>query len=166
MVGSGFPENTRVRAGFSAIVALCLIFLATNARAQYSDDLKDIKAHYPVLGNIPVSTHALHPIGDLGAIETVVDLRGFVPLSRMSASAMWTLTMSAMRWYKIPTRKALLLFYTGKLSIDNVAADTTALEKQSFAHTRFLTERDVSGDTERWCKLAYDLSEKDSKRLF
>ena len=146
-------------------LVLLTVFFAGNSFGQYSDDLKDIKAQVPILGYATVGTHKPTPIGDLGHIETVVDLRGFVPLSHTSAELMWT-AVRPMRWYKIPTKKALLLLYTGQLSIDHIADDTRGLEERSWGRTRFLVESEARGEAAQWCTLAYDLVEKDAQRIF
>src|ERR1035438_6712180 len=106
------------------------------AWAQYSDDLKDIQHD---IGDIHVfpGFHEPRPIGHLGEVDSVVDLRGFVPMSLSSKTAGGWLTN--LRWYKIPTRKALLLLYFGTLSVSHVADDTTSLEKRALSEN--LTER-------------------------
>lgn len=52
------------------------------------------------------------------------------------------------------------------MSIDHLADDTTGLERQNWAETRFLRESDTRGETALWCKVAYDVSERDSRRIF
>src|ERR1022692_1143085 len=131
------------------------------AWAQYSDDLKDIQHD---IGDIHVfpGFHEPRPIGHLGEVDSVVDLRGFVPMSLSSKTAGGWLTN--LRWYKIPTRKALLLLYFGTLSVSHVADDTTSLEKR-FSKTSFLKESNVNAESKLWCKVAYN-SAKDSAAIY
>lgn len=84
-----------------------------NAHAQYSDNLKDLKPSLPIIGYASVGTHKPTPIGDLGHIDTVVDLRGFIPLSHTSAELLLTWSGKGLRWYKVPTKKALLMLIQG-----------------------------------------------------
>jgi hypothetical protein len=144
-----------------------------SARAQYTDNLADVatipKALRPMVPLVAVGDpqyqlrHEPKSIGDLGHLDFVVDMRGFVPFSHASR----TITNPYIgRWYKIPTKKALLVFYTGALSLDQIAENTTDAENKAWAGTRFLTERDVHGEPEQWCKVAYDLAGNDAKQLF
>jgi hypothetical protein len=146
-----------------------------NAYAQYSntsEDLKDIVAEHPTKGHLEPGMHQPSPIGNLGNLDVVVDLRGFVPMSFWSATAAKATFAGhsdnfkgdVLRWYKIPTKKALLMLYFGDLTSTHIADDTTKLESR-FAKTRFLKESDASGETASWCKLAYEVA-KDSEPIF
>src|ERR1039458_5855457 len=126
-----------------------------NAYAQYSntsEDLKDIVAEHPTKGHLEPGMHQPSPIGNLGNLDVVVDLRGFVPMSFWSATAAKATFAGhsdnfkgdVLRWYKIPTKKALLMLYFGDLTSTHIADDTTKLESR-FAKTRFLKESDASG---------------------
>jgi hypothetical protein len=77
-----------------------------------------------------------------------------------------TKLQTALQWYKVPTKKSLLMLYYGNLTSDNLASDTTGLENATFANTRFLDESSAKGETVKWCDVAYNLAEKDSKRIF
>jgi hypothetical protein len=146
---------------------------------SYSDNLDDILACFPYLGHVPAGCHAPTPIGDLGPIETVVDLRGFVPMSFASKSGIsisnqlhgaasdyrkLLVNTDGLHWYKIPTKKALLMLYYGDLDSTNLAADTTDLE-QRFSSTTFMKESEAQGDVAAWCRLAYAAA-RDAEPIF
>lgn len=144
--------------------------LSNNAYAQYSDDLNDIW-HVSVLPE--PGEYEPTPIGNLGRIDVVVDLRGFVPMSFYSHAVVKEgpkitldpLPFDALRWYKIPTRKALLMLYSGDLK-KNIASDTTSLERAQFSNAAFLAESDVKNkELQSWCKIAYTMA-KHSEPLY
>ncbi|MBL8290383.1 MAG: hypothetical protein JNN08_01030 [Bryobacterales bacterium] len=147
----------------------CFLLLAIHSslEAQYSDDLPDARTSRFGLHAGP-GTHSPTPIGDLGAVELVVDLRGFVPMAFLTKSARIydSLFFLPLRWYKVPTRKALLMLYFGDITSDEVAASTLQQERQRFAATRFLSESAVEGEARKWCNVAYDLARGDSGRVF
>jgi hypothetical protein len=151
--------------------------LTCNAYAQYSDNLIDILAQHWIWGHAWNGCHEPTPIGNLGNLGTVVDLRGFVPMAFASreATPLWNaqLTLATtgkwkngdVHWYKIPTKRALLLLYFGDIPSTHLADDTTSLEGQRFRKTRFLKESDVNGETALWSSLAYRMA-KDSEPLY
>jgi hypothetical protein len=151
-----------------------LIALAGNAWAQYTDDLKDIMTKGSVAGVEPGQQRPI-PIGNLGNVNAVVDLRGFVPMSFFSASAyadaqknrfkLENFFPDLLRWYKIPTKKALLLLYFGDLPSTKIADDTTNLEQRHLGKTQFLQEPDAYGESASWCKVAYNVA-KHSEALY
>jgi hypothetical protein len=153
---------------------LLVSFLARNACAQYSDDLGDIVTKGLVAGVEPGQKRPT-PIGSLGDLDTVVDLRGFVPMSFYSAAAdadakknrfrLDNFFPDLLRWYKVPTAKALLMLYFGDLASTNIADDTTKLENRRFGHIRFLRESDAQNESASWCKVAFELA-KDSGALY
>jgi hypothetical protein len=109
------------------------------------------------------------PIGDVGAIEVVADLRGFIPMSFVSAEAsgFLSLTLDPFRWYKVPVKKALLMLYYGKLKSSQLATDIPKDVNQYVENVRVLDEYHCSkekADIRLWCRAAYD-AEKDSKAL-
>lgn len=143
---------------------LANILLAHKIYAQYSDNLKDIKAPIGIpawgigYGNSPV------PIGNLGEINTVVDLRGFVPM--MFGSKQSFVLSATFRWYKIPTRRAVLMLYYAALPPSHIAENTSDLETRFFSNTRFLGESDVTGEYAQWCELAYKVAKDDAAPIF
>jgi hypothetical protein len=96
-----------------ASVVLCGV-LPCNVYAQYSDDLKDIVASHWLKGHFEQGMHRPTPIGNLGDIDVVVDLRVFLPMSFWSAEAEAAndhhksdnFKGDVLRWYKIPTKKS------------------------------------------------------------
>ncbi|HUI55810.1 MAG TPA: hypothetical protein VLY04_12615 [Bryobacteraceae bacterium] len=156
--------SARARVFKAALILLAVIGSANQALAQYSDDLKAIAL--PRWWEIDGQMLFRPPtaIGDLGNIETVVDLRGFVPME-LPVRPPNVLSDTPLRWFKIPTRKALLLLYFGSLRVGDIANDTTAAERASFSWTRFLKEAQVTGEAALWCKLAYETA-RDSEPLF
>jgi hypothetical protein len=55
-----------------------------------------------------------------------------------------------LRWFKIPTRKRLLVLYCGNLKIGDVANDRATLEKV-FNRTRFIRESDARASLRQCC---------------
>jgi hypothetical protein len=158
-------------AAFGLALSVLVLSSPRNALAQYSDNLADINSQF--LGtHFGPGTHAPTPIGDLGKVDLVIDLRGFVPMSfRSKEKDAFTLenmtkVRTALQWYKIPTKKALLMLYFGSLSSDRLGSDTSSLESEAFRGTGFLDEGTAKGESIKWCELAYDIAEKDSDRIF
>jgi hypothetical protein len=138
---------------------------SVKALAQYSDNLREIYAP----SQFDLYFHPPTPIGDLGNIETVVDLRGFVPMSlpkrpdsTLGKVIHWNEHED--HWYKIPTKKALLILYYGTLNFDKVADDATTLEAP-FKNVPFLKESQAHGETASWVRLAYTL-DKEAPQLY
>src|ERR1700735_2449310 len=87
--------------------------------SEYSNDLKDIQSNF--FGtHVSVGTHDPTPIGNLGQVTKVIDLRGFVPMSFSSKNAIRTLSSSGLRWYQVPIKSALLMLYYGTLKSDQL----------------------------------------------
>jgi hypothetical protein len=155
-------------AGFHAGVVL-----PPRANAQYEGDLKTIyKA-----GRYDVVTKLVHgmllpspvPIGDLGNVETVVDLRGFVPMVLPHLVKPYPFPLNDVvdaRWYKVPTSKALLVLYFGALRYDELVNDAAGLEREKFGATRFLNESNAQAPMAGWCDLAYKLAQQDAEAIF
>jgi hypothetical protein len=97
----------------------------------------------------------LSPLGDLGDIETIVDIRGFVPMSGPSAikSAGW----DALHYHKLPTLDGVARLYYGD-------AGQASLAK--VARAKLLSEHNLKGETLHWTRLAYALTKTSSKELF
>lgn len=153
------------------VLQLCLCVCASSATV-YSDDLSDIMAADPILGHLGIGRHEPTPIGNLGMIETVIDLRGFVPMAftskrnvRSSLSLSSVVKSSpSLGWYKIPTRTALRLLYYGDLKSTQIAEDAPD-QSGDFKSTHFLDEANLTRDQALWCKLAYTTA-RNSDALF
>jgi hypothetical protein len=140
---------------FSVSIAFCF---SSTARAQYSDNLSEI--YRPPA--IDLYFHPPTPIGDLGRIQTVIDLRGFIPMSLPKrkdniADKIINFNGHDDSWYKIPTKKALLILYYGTLPFDRVADDTSNLEG-AFHDTRFLSESAAEREFGKWIELSYGMT--------
>ncbi|HUI53781.1 MAG TPA: hypothetical protein VLY04_02340 [Bryobacteraceae bacterium] len=167
-----------LRLTFSVFAGL---WLTGQAYAQYSDNLRDIAATRAMVNLVP-GEHKPTPIGDLGHLNVVADLRGFVPMSFYSLASMGLnesggadkasisnavqneisaglLPGDSLRWYKIPTKRALLMLYSGDLSLRQIAEDSSAQEASRFGNTRFLKESEVTGETAWWCRFAYKIAQ-------
>ena len=144
--------------------AMTCLAVAHPARAEYSKDLSDINTGlYSRLRWAPLNANATtlpKPIGDLGHIETVIDLRRFVPMSLMANSAYWRMSLfDNLKWFEIPTKKALLMLYFGDLRVEDINADTRAMEARRFDGTLFVGES-VNGEDGQWSRFAYDMAAK------
>ena len=146
------------------LVLLAVICSAPQALAQYRDDLKAISLPkwWEIDGQMLFRPPAA--IGNLGRIQTMVDLRGFVPME-LPVRPPNVLADTPLRWFKIPTSKALLLLYSGSVRLGDIANDTTAVERATFGTTRFVKESQVTGESALWCKLAYETA-RESEPLF
>jgi hypothetical protein len=163
--------NGMLLLGTSILLWNCLTGIAL---AQYSDNLNDIVAKGVVAGVEPGQQKPT-PIGNLGHLDTVLDLRGFVPMSFFSATAAADANKAGfrldnffpdlLRWYKVPTKKALLMLYFGEITSAQLADDTSSLEKRTFSQTRFLGESDVQGEFALWNKVAFNIA-KESDALY
>ena len=158
------------------LTVLLLSYACSPTGTHYSDDLNDILPTVP--SALPMSLSAPTPIGDLGPIEVVVDLRGFVPLSLLSKHLMGMdlktiseglrkpiseggIVPDDHRWYKIPTKTALLLIYYGALKSTDLKDKLTAeMDERYFKKTRIITESEAKGEMALWCKLAYDIAKE------
>jgi len=173
-------RSLRVTLTVLASVAICSC-LARQACAQYSDNLRDIAATRSMVNLVP-GEHKPTAVGDLGHLDVVVDLRGFVPMSFYSLASMGLnesggadkasinnaiqneisaglIPADALRWYKIPTKRALLLLYSGDLALAHIAEDSSAQEASRFGGTRFLKESEATGEAAWWCRVAYKMAQ-------
>ena len=151
------------RPGFRSVGLMCFLVLSSlTAAAQYLDNLKDVDtSQYTLLKYWPVNRMATRrptPIGNLGDVQTIIDLRGFVPMSLASRPGWWRMTLADNDdWFKVPTKTALLMLYYGNLDIADIDKDTTNLQS-SFARTTLLQESELKGDSDRWAQVAYRLA--------
>jgi len=164
--------KARKRFGFLAaayIAFICFTQSFYQAKgADYCTNLADIRASTLILNHVGPGFHKVIPIGDLGPIETVVDMRGFVPMAFQSKQYYWSLNppdSTGMRWYKVPTSTALLMLYFGDIDSDHIAKDPSLLVLQRFGSTKFLKESEAKEDMQSWCKVAYKIT-ADSDALF
>jgi hypothetical protein len=134
--------------------------LSSNAYAQYRDNLKECYVPWSPMFHKPTA------IGNLGSIDTVVDLRGFVPMLLPSdpGPILRSINKYLLHWYRVPTVSALEMFYFGTLDLQQVIDGTTPSARWS-AQTRFLKESEARGENATWVGLSYDLV-KDSPRLY
>lgn len=148
---------------FLALIFLITLGGCTPRGTDYTDNLKDIAATHPS-GRVTQILHEPTPIGNLGHIETVVDLRGFVPMSLSSVSGFWTPTLTDFRWFKIPTKAAVSLLYYGTLKLPQLGS-VPLHEDPDLRTTRFSDESQVTGNEKQWCLVAYATAKSD-KPLF
>lgn len=120
----------------------------------YSANLDDIKQP----GN------KITPIGDLGNLEQIIDLRGFIPLSLVSKTksdyqekSIFNFFTDRFQWYQIPTPSGVSLLYYGD-------SDDATLKK--LAKTKLIDEKGLAGDNQQWAKFAYELSRSSGSALF
>lgn len=105
------------------------------------------------------------PIGDIGDIETIIDLRGFIPLAGVSkakrkhqGASVFNWFTDNHQWYQLDTVSAIAILYYPKID------DKTAQKK--FARTKLLREDALRAENLQWAKFAYALASKSGKELF
>jgi hypothetical protein len=105
-----------------------------------------------------------HPIGDLGEINSVIDLRGFVPMSLPHYEPP---LKTGLIFVKVPTRKALLMLYFGDLDVTNVAKDASKLDAKDLSNISFqLEDQAVPGPLASWVRLSYGLTKNTAPELY
>jgi len=133
------------------IIAIGLTIISTvSALSQtYYDDLTDIADF-----NKPPS-----PIGNIGELQRIIDLRGFVPLSLFSKKKTTGLNgfinWDCNLWFKIPTRVGIQCIYYGA---DDIVNTTT--------NTPIVTENSQIGDDHMWVLFAYEIASKQGDSLY
>jgi hypothetical protein len=145
--------NARLKTVF---ILFCInLFLGASTFAQtYSSDLDDFKA----------LESKINPIGDLGDIDKILDLRGFVPFSGISKeksqkqeSSIFNFFSDIFQWYKFPTAVGVSCLYYG--SFDDHS-------KAKLQITKILAEDKLEGEDKEWAKFAYGLAHESGKDLF
>ena len=126
-------------------IACCLVLTTLITRGDeppyrpaYSDDLTDMVSH----------VNEITPIGDIGPVRQIIDLRGFFPFVSASKrhiewkyKSEWTMLANASSddfwWFKIPLKTGLSWVYYGPKEIDSVPeADWMSYK--------------ITGETRRW----------------
>ena len=143
----------------SVLVLIVLLLPASGLAQVYSEDLDDIAK-----GQIPGGFQA---IGDLGQIESVLDLRGFIPFSYMSNRRTKSVTFSDIvtfsrntdvyAWYKYPTIEGVAVIYYG--SDDDVNVERVK-------RARITDEHGLLEEERYWVDLAYKLAIESGEDLF
>jgi hypothetical protein len=130
---------------------LTILCVASESKAQYevySSDLDDV-------GIFPIVS-ARRSIGDLGKVEKIIDLRGFLPLSMTSnkkALRHFFRGGDNLQYYKFPIKNLSIFYYGGDF--------TEKDPSKSFSNVPIIPESNISGDDELWAKLAYSLTKGD-----
>jgi hypothetical protein len=128
------------------LALLMLLSVQAFASATYAPDMTDVWWVY--------ADAFISPIGDLGTIRTIVDLRGFIPLSLLQKSRA---CLDCLNWYKFPLKDGVARVYYG-------GADPSVLSK--LAATKIVGEDHLSREQLGWAKLAYGLVKSSSADLF
>lgn len=140
------------------ICFLTFCFCFSASAQTYSSDMNDSNG---------LVFNEICPIGDLGHIQYIIDLRGFVPIAGVSkakkekqkSGLLNLVTTDVVTWYKIPTRWGIaILYYDNKDGWDSL--------KDTLSETRVLKENELSGENLKWAKFAYDLAKSSGKELF
>jgi hypothetical protein len=143
---------------FLSVLLWCT--LTSAAHGQYSDNLKEAYVPWTPLYHQPAA------IGNLGEIETVVDLRGFMPmlLPKDPGVVLRALNEGSSQWYKVPTKPAIELLYFGTMNLKQIIDGTETSDRWT-RNVRFLTETEVKGESAFWTKVAYE-SAKQGPQLY
>lgn len=140
----------------SALVIFSIKACALADELTYSDNLDDVAG----IEN-PIKT-----IGDLGKIEIIIDLRGFIPYSavskekkaRQNDTLITAFTLDVYQVYKLPTLLGVGMFYYGK-------KEGGSLDKMT--DTRFLTDDgSLQGEDRQWASFSHELSKSSGQDLF
>lgn len=134
-----------------ALITMAFVFNASFGKAGdefYSNDTADARSW----------SRPPKAIGDVGNVEKILDLRGFLPLSLTSkkksdyqdASIFNTFT-DIFQYYKYDIRR-LEWFYYG---LDS---------KQTFVRVKVVSEKELDGEELQWAKVAYGLTEGEAGR--
>jgi hypothetical protein len=145
--------NARLKSFF----ILCCVVLSFDAQVfaqTYSSDLDDFKE----------LESKINSIGDLGDIEKILDLRGFVPLSGVSKakrqkqdSSILNFFTDTFQWYKFPTSPTVSYLYYG--NFDDIS-------KAKLKGTKIIAEDKLEDSDKQWAKFAYGLAHESGKDLF
>ena len=138
----------------------------------YSSEIDDIDS----MGMV----HGITPIGDLGDIQFILDLGGFIPLSAASKRKMhrfWR--WDVFQWYKIPliAEDAYNGPTSRRDSLDHVIPLTAGIAylyygtfddatRAKLSKIKLLTEDELINDNLQWAKLSYGLARSSGRDLF
>jgi hypothetical protein len=126
------------------LMILCVVSESNAQYNIYSSDLDD-SAGFPL-------NSTRRAIGDLGKVEKIIDLRGFLPLSMTSKKKSWYFG-DHNQYYKVPVKYLGLFYYGHDFKDENPS--------KSFSDVPIIPESNVSGEDELWVKLAYSLTNGD-----
>jgi hypothetical protein len=122
----------------------------------YSTNLDDADGSY-LSGKIT-------PIGDLGDIKSILDLRGFIPIScaskaktKKQLSSVLNFFTDDFQYYQYPPISSIAYLYYGK-------DDEKTLAKVSSA--KLVTEDQLQDEDKQWAKFAYGLARSSGKDLY
>lgn len=153
---------------FKLKIFISLIAISTVIHAGYSDDLGD--------ATLPFNSH-VETIGDLGEIESIIDLRGFIPVKLLSKES------DELEWYKVPIKEFVSAFYyddkvtwLSQFEEEKEQGVWSELWAKSKSYTNKISneylniptptpESDLSHNKEKWVDFAYALSER-GKELY
>ena len=145
-------------------IFIWLVIVLNFIHAGYSDDIED--------ATLPFNSH-VETIGDLGKIESIIDLRGFVPVKLLSKDS------DDLQWYKVPIKEFIsAIYFDNKVSWfskkdadedkgflkkwkDKITNGTSKLKNKYLNVPTPIKENDVYGEEEnKWIRLAYSLKRK------
>lgn len=134
------------------LTMLCLVngSLGRAGEAFYSDDTADVESW----ANTPKA------IGDLGDVQKIVDLRGFLPLSMRSKkksafqkTSFFNNFTDIFQYYKYDIRRLDWLYY----GLDS---------KKTFDRVQVVHEKDLNAEELKWAEVAYGLTEGETGKKF
>jgi hypothetical protein len=108
-----------------------------------------------------------HNIGNVGKLETVVDLRGFVPVSGNTLgygdNLQMALAYGTNYLFKVPTKQGIgVIFYGADMPYRNEgylwSNNLASVNWTSMPDMKFISEKEVQGEYKQWADLAYNIS--------
>ena len=139
-----------MKSAFYVVVAVVLGMAQCSGAEIYSTDLTDVRGDWGSGSGVGVRA-----IGDVAAVEKILDIRGFVPMSFPSKSKtdkkvanglLLNMFTDVGQYYQCPTRETL-----SKCHFDPKAG-------KSLKNAVYVKEKDVSEDDLKWVKIAYGLT--------
>jgi hypothetical protein len=118
----------------------------------YSSDIADMYTFPKITG-----------IGNVGRLQTIIDLRSFIPLSSVSRQRIQNCSLFELPfkdvhlWFQIPIKFGIRLIYYGEG--ENCSAG-------KLSETKVLREDELAGDDLKWAKFSYELARSSGKELF
>ncbi len=118
------------------------------ANKHYSSNLLDMQISRSFVG-----------IGDLGSIQTIIDLRSFVPLSAWSTKREKEKIVGTdcFQWFKLPVKEGICHIYYGEMG---------EKYENKMSQTKILTEKELAGDNLKWGELSYEIAQSSGEELF
>ena len=114
----------------------------------YSSNLADMATFPKITG-----------IGNVGRLQTIIDLRSFLPLSCESRQRVENCSLfeDFHLWFQIPIKFGIRLIYYGEG--ENCSAG-------KLSETKVLREGELTGDDLKWANFSYELARSSGKELF